>query len=529
MKLERDGRYWDEFIGMVVATVFTVFFMAYAITNKGSHNKFIGASGSFLFGLLSTTLSVKVRKSDSFLNVIEQVDTQNFLRTMTDAIVPPLVEAEPLPMPEAPPDNLPRLPIPGVKEETQEQEWAKAECPAKAAKNPDKKKLWDYLSAYHPEILMLMQRQLLLVFGEQGSGKTTFVGFLIGLRAIFLEHEIWVADPHANDNRDCWVVAHEVVGWGYDYNAIKKQIHKYFEACNRTDKSPITAVWDEYTNYADRIDGGDQGFVQSALSDARKADFYNIMIGHGDTNATQGGTKGTSKMRDRGQTKILLLGAPDPLGKVTPQGRGMITGLFKNDKGEPLDTPIIIEKWMNPGYLVKLFPELKDKAISPKPINVSSVITTKKETLNDVFSNRNSQNGDDQEEPPEPPLGGKNHEEPIEERLNGSFEDKNGSRERLESLLGGKNAPIGSGSPLPTDWQKVDFRAICNEIDTNGSLVTDFSKSEVSRAQGAIVSAIRFGWSKAKTIEVVLGIKKGSSSPYVKASAFYDEIKNRIS
>lgn len=537
MKLERDLSYWDMFATMVIATVFSTFFVGYTVSQTQTINKGIGASGAFLFGLVTIASSKNVRKDESFIRLVEDNDETMFINNLVNAAFP---EPEnPMLPPEPPQPQQPKLPVAGVTTETPEQVWAKAECPAHAAKNPQKKQLWDYLAATHPEILMLLQRQLLLVFGEQGSGKTTFVAFLITLRKLYLNHEIWVADPHANDNHDLWVASDTITGYGWDYEGIGKQIDVYFERLQVKDKYPITAVWDEYTNYDSRIEGGDKGFVQSALADARKALIYNIMISHGDTNAAQGGSKGTSKMRERGQTSILLLGEPDPLGQVRPRGLGTISGLFKDNKGKPLDTPITVEEWMNPAYLVSLFPELKDKV---SPTQKMGKKHRKKETLDALFeivdehnpsmSGGNSTKG---AAPPAPPIA-----PPVQPFLDdntdlhqtdGAAHQPAPNPEWLHRLLH-QPAPPAPSLPieaiLPPNWHKIDADDLVRVFGADTSLLNKQQQNLYLTVRALIVESIRYKMGKTKTLLAIFNVSKGSNKSYLAACALYDKIKAEI-
>lgn len=237
-----------------------------------------------------------------------------------------------------------------------------------------KQQLWELIQSESPWLGKLLKRKPLLVVGPQGSGKTTFVKFLALLRSLLLGHQIKVSDPHAHNND--WFDAWEVVGSQYDYEAIDKALKDYFKRL-KTSKVPTTSIWDEVTNYADncRSDESDR-FLKSVLADCRKSEDYPVLLSHGETLGSLGGGKGgASKMKTEGLTTLKLLRKSDSMGVDRPAFKGYLSGLDYAEDGKPISYSVDLNpSWMNPEYLVNLFPELMTKT------------DTKNETINSNFS-----------------------------------------------------------------------------------------------------------------------------------------------
>ncbi len=71
-------------------------------------------------------------------------------------------------------------------------------------------------------------------------------------------------------------------------------------------------------------------------------------------------------MQINGLVEIHLQAYRDDFGDLYPSLKGTITGLSKDDRGNPLSIPIKLEKWMQPEYVLSLFPELKAIDHTPK-------------------------------------------------------------------------------------------------------------------------------------------------------------------
>ena len=241
-----------------------------------------------------------------------------------------------------------------------------------------KQQLWELIQSEAPWLGKLLKRKPLLVVGPQGSGKTTFVKFLAMLRSLLLGHQIKVSDPHAHNNS--WFDSWEVVGSQYDYKQIDRALKDYF---NRLKSSTVetTSIWDEVTNYADNCKSDEsERFLKSVLADCRKSDEFPILLSHGETLGSLGGGKGgASKMKTEGLTTLKLLRKSDSMGVDTPAFRGYLSGLDYAEDGKPISDPVELNpSWMNPDYLLNLFPELITKT------------DTKNETININFSPTNT-------------------------------------------------------------------------------------------------------------------------------------------
>lgn len=221
-----------------------------------------------------------------------------------------------------------------------------------------KQQLWDLIQSESPWLGKLLKRKPLLIVGPQGSGKTTFVKFLAMLRSLLLGHQIKVSDPHAHNND--WFESWEVVGGGYDYKQIYEALKNYFKRL-KSSKVAVTSVWDEVTNYADNCRSDEsERFLKSVLADCRKSNEYPILLSHGETLGSLGGGKGgANKMKTEGLTTLKLLRKSDSMGVDTPAFKGYLSGLDYAEDGKPISDSVALNPdWMNPDYLLNLFPEL---------------------------------------------------------------------------------------------------------------------------------------------------------------------------
>lgn len=224
--------------------------------------------------------------------------------------------------------------------------------------DPRVQEVWEQLNAPGCEwLLQLLLTKPLLIWGEQCSGKTSFAGFLALLRVIFFGHRVVVSDPHSHQNS--WPQPFEVFGGEYNYSQINSQLVMYYQRL-KTGTVPHTSIWDEVTQYQENCDPQLSGrFLKSVLSDVRKPPEFPILLSHGNTLSALGGGRGGIKtMQSRGLVEVNLRATRDHLGNLRPALRGNVTGLDIDVKGSPTTQPIALESWMQPGYLLELFPEL---------------------------------------------------------------------------------------------------------------------------------------------------------------------------
>ena len=187
----------------------------------------------------------------------------------------------------------------------------------------------------------------ILVFGGQGSGKTTFAQRLMHDRAQ-AGHEIVVLDPHAAI--DQWE-PFPCIGAGMEYGDIDKAMLQFREEVKQFYKMrasergvaalPKTAVCDELTQWADHCEeSGD--FLKASLCDLRKANRGVIYIAHDRTLTAIGGGKGVAAARDAQMLELELEATTDPsTGKPAPAMRGKL--YLPNRKKEPI--AVQIEHW----------------------------------------------------------------------------------------------------------------------------------------------------------------------------------------
>lgn len=342
--------------------------------------------GGIASGVSLVSCGLYLREKEQLVKAIETQQLEIFqhklstsrvlLETQQEQALVSILEGQgPLEIPQPIPVAAVPLPVVPPTQETIKQ------LPVQATDNSfegRKQQLWELIQSDAPWLGKLLKRKPLLIVGPQGSGKTTFVKFLAMLRSLLLGHHIKVSDPHAHNNE--WFDAWEVVGSGYDYEKIDKALKNYFKRL-KSSKVAVTSVWDEVTNYADNCKSDEsERFLKSVLADCRKSEEYPILLSHGETLGSLGGGKGgASKMKSEGLTTLKLLRKSDSMGVDTPAFKGYLSGLDYAEDGKPISYSVELNpEWMNPDYLVNLFPELLSKT------------DTKNETTNSNFSPTNT-------------------------------------------------------------------------------------------------------------------------------------------
>lgn len=169
-----------------------------------------------------------------------------------------------------------------------------------------------------------------LVWGPQGSGKTSFAEWLVSER-LKLGHEIIICDPHREYGQ--WDGL-KVVGDGMDYEAIDKELiafttkikerYKQRAKTKNYNPVPITIICDEFTSWSDRCEGA-ADFMAECLTDIRKVNMHALFIAHAKTNAATGGKKGMSKTKEAGLLELELEAKVNPqTRKASPKLKGKL-------------------------------------------------------------------------------------------------------------------------------------------------------------------------------------------------------------
>jgi len=165
----------------------------------------------------------------------------------------------------------------------------------------------------------------LLIYGEQGAGKTTYVENEVEARKE-LGHQIIVLDPHREYGS--WEGL-EVVGDGMNFHAIDDELRNISALIKSRYEQratikgfrpqPITVICEEFTKWSMKCSNSDD-FFSASLSDCRKVRVHVVYVAH---LRTMGGlTKkvGMSAMFENGSTKLEIIGKKDALGKTIPSG-----------------------------------------------------------------------------------------------------------------------------------------------------------------------------------------------------------------
>lgn len=288
----------------------------------------------------------------------------------------------------------------------------------------------------------------LIIFGAQGSGKTTLARLVADHRSHHdPTHTVTVLDPHGSE----W--PYPVVGSGMDYRAISETVSdllgqfksRYLQfGKGERSFSAHTTICDEFTNWSQRIKGDIVvEFLRSCLTDIRKINELAIFLVHANTfEGGLAGAKGLAVLRNNGAIQIELMAQRNPdTGRAEPTGYGKIS---RPGEGS---------EWVRiPNASVQ--PEPSDERLEPSyALGVQPIART--------FTNVQN-----------PPV---------------------------QAVSGGNER-----SRTPFDWVSPE-------------------------TQQALMFAIANNQPKAATINAVLGISKGGSSAYKKASEDWDAMVEIIS
>ncbi|HET8689005.1 MAG TPA: hypothetical protein VFM18_20535, partial [Methanosarcina sp.] len=224
--------------------------------------------------------------------------------------------------------------------------------------------------------------KLLMVIGDQGSGKTTFTQFVLGCRMLLKGHQIFVADPHAEKNG--WANYFDVIGGKKDWSAIGSRIDKYFDFVTNSlqgDDQQFSFLFDEMTQYKDCLQDKNKAalMLKSWCSDVRKSAVSIICLTHNDTCEALAGVRGMKDSVDSSFLKLFLANKSDPeTGDFKPAHQGYISNFKKDARNQSIDVEIKTQVWMQFKYLQPLFDQLT-------PIIPESKINLKKANIPEVL------------------------------------------------------------------------------------------------------------------------------------------------
>ncbi len=266
-----------------------------------------------------------------------------------DRIMARLQPAEPEPEQVA----LPELELAAIVEEIKQKDESFA---AKKAK------LLKFINEHELGWIGQCMKKPILIYGDQGSGKSYFAEFLALCRHYLRGHQIIsIADPHFHQNKDeCWqqLAKLKVPGFGahHNYKEVNSQIMAMYDRFSkRTLKDiPITSIFDEVTRY-----GQEEATQELATklgsklsSDPRKANESPILVAHAKTLAALGGGDGFADAI-RGNFIIIKLNSNS---EQEPLWRGTISGI-KDEDGELIENMkiSIAPDWIRSSWVYDLF------------------------------------------------------------------------------------------------------------------------------------------------------------------------------
>lgn len=210
----------------------------------------------------------------------------------------------------------------------------------------------------------LLHFPAVLVWGPQGSGKTSFAAWLLKER-LKAGHKAWVCDPHKEYGQ--WEGL-SVIGAGMDYEACDRALlafantvkQAYQDRAEQPDYQPKreTLVVEEFTNWSDRCKHSAE-FFKSALTDLRKIKKCVIFVSHDNSLLALGGSQGMGKAKNAGLLQLELEAKIDP---ITKEPRSAQRGKLKYP-GKPA-IEVELADWMN-GSMD--FTSAHYRAENPKP------------------------------------------------------------------------------------------------------------------------------------------------------------------
>ena len=187
----------------------------------------------------------------------------------------------------------------------------------------------------------------LMIFGSQGSGKTSFVEWYAKRKAE-MGHEVIILDPHKKYG--AWEGLC-VVGGGRDYDAVNKELtrldtkisERYIDYDQLADFNPrpITVICEEFTKWKSKCSNADP-FFETSLTDIRKVGIQVVFVAHTKTMSGLTGQKGLSDTFKTGVDMLELITetieCADGLERPRPSGKGNLK-LTGDPKSFVVDIP----------------------------------------------------------------------------------------------------------------------------------------------------------------------------------------------
>lgn len=178
----------------------------------------------------------------------------------------------------------------------------------------------------------------LIIVGSAGSGKTTLAITISLLRQLILGHKVTVCDPHAHENpwpQSIW----QVMGHQRDYAKVAEAIRasKKRMGIPKGEGTPVTAIFDEMTNYGDREESKKDadGFFKELAADARKSIEFPIILTHNLTQSSMGGAMnktGWAELIKEMATLDLEVGVDKDTDDPSPKFAGVAKNLLLGEK-----------------------------------------------------------------------------------------------------------------------------------------------------------------------------------------------------
>jgi len=193
----------------------------------------------------------------------------------------------------------------------------------------------------------LIHYPAVLIWGPQGSGKTSFAAWLLHER-IKAGHRAWVCDPHKEYGQ--WNGL-KVIGAGMDYEACDQAMLNFAQTVKQAYKlrseqanyqpQRETVLVEEFTNWSSRCTHA-AAFFAASLSDLRKIKKAVVFVSHDKSLVALGNAQGFSKARNNGLLELQLEIKIDPqTGDPVPALRGKL-----KLPGKP-SIAVDIAEWMN--------------------------------------------------------------------------------------------------------------------------------------------------------------------------------------